>query len=90
MINLFQYEFLCFKKIEGRRVMNLIVSYLIAKYLAYNKLEKLKYGVILLSIKLIYGHKGGPPLFFKLILFYRFLSELSNIFNRLKKFKVIF
>ena len=34
---------------------------------------------------------GGVHLdFYKLILFYRVLSELSDIFNRLKKFKVTF
>ena len=34
---------------------------------------------------------GGVHLdFYKLILFYRVLSELSDVFNRLKKLKVFF
>ena len=36
------------------------------------------------------GHRGVHLDFHKLILFYRVLSELSDIFNSLKKFKVIF
>ena len=50
----------------------------------------------LFDLKLVYlwllkGIRGGVHLdFYQLILFYRVLSELSDIFNRLKKIKVIF
>ena len=41
------------------------------------------------NINLHKDYSGDHLDFYKLILFYRVLSELSDIFNHLKKFKVI-
>ena len=42
------------------------------------------------TVKCIMGMGGFHIDFYELILFYRVLNELSDIFSRLKKFKVIF
>ena len=45
----------------------------------------------MIILEYVKGIGGGIHFdFYKLILFYRVLSELSDIFNRLKKFKVFF
>ena len=78
--NLPLLSYICmYNKLNVQNILNLL-----------SVLAQQEFFVTVFKLVLFKGHRGVHLDFYRLILFYRVLSELSDIFNHLKKFKVIF